>query len=286
MTFAQLGVHGDIMLNSSLALVGVDLHFETGVLRSQAEQAEVLFLNGAQTRGGAINTHSEVALRTVNSTRFDFPSGKQGVYLPFSLSANTAVTVSGELIAATPSSLVAAPNNISMDSNYFWSLQGQGIAQLEFFLEFYPAILQELDQGEQLKLMGFTGQAWEEIPGSIQSNTLRTENAIALERYSAYALGSAAISTALTPAQAITPNGDGINDRWIIANNALYPNAKIWVFNRWGEEVFYSAGNYQNNWGGTHNKQSTSLPEAPYFYRIDQDNDGTIDLEGWLYITR
>ena len=41
--FAQLGVHGDIMLNSSLALAGVDLHFETGVLRSQAEQAEVLF---------------------------------------------------------------------------------------------------------------------------------------------------------------------------------------------------------------------------------------------------
>ena len=244
MTFAQLGVHGDIMLNSSLALVGVDLHFETGVLRGQAEQAEVLFLNGAQTRGGAINTHSEVALRTVNSTRFDFPSGKQGVYLPFSLSANAAVTVSGELIAATPSSLVAAPSNISMDSNYYWSLQGQGEAQLEFFLEFYPAILQELDQGEQLKLMGFTGQAWEEIPGFIQSNSLRTENAIALERYTAYALGSAAISTALTPAQAITPNGDGINDRWIIANNALYPNAKIWVFNRWGEEVFYSAGNY------------------------------------------
>ena len=88
MTFAQLGVHGDIMLNSSLALVGVDMHFETGILRSQAEQAEVLFLNGAQTHGGAVNTHSEVALRTVNSTRFDFPSGKQGVYLPFSLSAN------------------------------------------------------------------------------------------------------------------------------------------------------------------------------------------------------
>ena len=101
MTFAQLGVHGDIMLNSSLALVGVDMHFETGILRSQAEQVEVLFLNGAQTSGGAINTHSEVALRTVNSTRFDFPSGKQGVYLPFSLSANAAVTVSGELIAAT-----------------------------------------------------------------------------------------------------------------------------------------------------------------------------------------
>ena len=115
MTFAQLGVHGDIMLNSSLALVGIDLHFETGILRSQAEQAEVLFLNGAQTRGGAINTHSEVALRTVNSTRFDFPSGKQGVYLPFSLSANTAVTVSGKLKGSKRDQLLKKSGELMAD---------------------------------------------------------------------------------------------------------------------------------------------------------------------------
>ena len=176
-----------------------------------------------------------------------------------------------------------------MDSNYYWSLQGQGVAQLEFFLEFYPAILQELDQGRRAtKTHGVYWASLGRNPWvyTIQQFTHRKCYSIALERYTAYALGSSAISTALTPAQAITPNGDGINDRWIIANNALYPNAKIWAFNRWGEEVFYSAGNYQNNWGGTHNKQSTTLPEAPYFYRIDQDNDGIIDLEVWLYITR
>ena len=54
LNFAQLGVHGDIMLNTSLALAGVDMHFETGILRSHAQQAEVLFLNNAQTRGGGM----------------------------------------------------------------------------------------------------------------------------------------------------------------------------------------------------------------------------------------
>ena len=246
MTFAQLGVHGDIMLNSSLALVGVDLHFETGILRTQAEQVEVLFLNGAQTRGGAVDTHSEVALRTSNTNAFDFPLGKQGRYLPVRLNANTAVTAVGQLTAASPNSLGAAPSTTSLASNYYWNLQGQGEAELEFAWE----LSQDLDSGEEVILLGFTGQAWEKIPALVQSNSLRSESAISLDRFTAYALGSVTLSTALTPAQAITPNGDGINDRWIIQNSAAYPNAKIWVFNRWGEEVFYSAGNYQNNWGG------------------------------------
>ena len=282
LNFAQLGVHGDIMLNTSLALAGVDMHLETGILRSQVEQAEVLLLNNAQTRGGDENSHSEVPLRTSNTTAFDFPLGQQWRYLPVRLNPNTAVTAAGQLIAALPNSLGPAPNTTSLVSNYYWNFQEQGEAELEFAWELFQGLAPE----EEVILLGFTGQAWEEIPALVQSNSLRSESAIALDRYTAYALGSATLSTALTPAQAITPNGDGINDRWIIENSAAYPNAKIWVFNRWGEEVFYSAGNYQNNWGGTHNQQSTPLPEAAYFYRIDQDNDGTIDLEGWLYITR
>ena len=254
------------MLNSSLALAGVDLHFETGILRTQVEQAEVLFLNNAQTRGGSLSSYSEVPLRSNNTTTFHFPLGQQGRYLPVRLNANTAVTAVGKLVVASPSSLGAAPNTIVLEAYSYWNLQGEGEAQLEFALEF-P---QGLNQEEDLVLLGFTGQAWEKIPALFQSNnSLRSGSTIALERYTAYTLGSAPLSTELTPAQAITPNGDGINDRWIIQNSAAYPNAKIWVFNRWGEEVFYSAGNYQNNWNGTHNQQSTTLPEAAYFYRIE-----------------
>ena len=283
LVYGQMGLHGDLMLNSSLALAGVDLHFETGILRTQVEQAVVLFLNNSQTRGGSLSSYSEVPLRSNNTTTFHFPLGQQDRYLPVPLNANTAVTAVGQLVVASPSSLGAAPNTTVREAYSYWNLQGEGEVQLEFALEF-P---QGLNQEEDLVLLGFTGQAWEKISALVQSNnSLRSESTIPLERYTAYTLGSAPLSNELTPAQAITPNGDGINDRWIIQNSAAYPNAKIWVFNRWGEEVFYSAGNYQNNWNGTHKQHSTTLPEAAYFYRIDQDNDGTIDLEGWLYITR
>ena len=232
------------------------------------EQEEVLFLNNAQTRGGSLSSYSEVPLRTDNTTTFHFPLGQQGRYLPVRLNANTAVTAVGKLIAASPSSLGEAPNTAVLEANSYWNLQGEGEAQLEFALEFPQGSNQE----EARVLLGFNGQAWEEIPALEASNSLRTESTIALDRFTAYALGNSPLSTGLTPAQAITPNGDGINDRWIIQNSAAYPNAKIWVFNRWGEEVFYSAGNYQNNWNGRDSPQNFTTGSGIHHmrYRVKQ----------------
>jgi gliding motility-associated-like protein len=36
-----------------------------------------------------------------------------------------------------------------------------------------------------------------------------------------------------------TPNGDGHNDLWRPVNIQDYPGAKLWIFHRWGELVFY-----------------------------------------------
>lgn len=86
--------------------------------------------------------------------------------------------------------------------------------------------------------------------------------------------------------EAITPNGDGINDYWIIKNIEDYPDSIIHVFNRWGTEVF-SARNYQNDWDGHYKNNAQPLPESSsYLYRIDLENDGIIDYQGWIYITK
>jgi len=87
-------------------------------------------------------------------------------------------------------------------------------------------------------------------------------------------------------AQAITPNGDGINDYWIIKNIEDFSNSIIHVFNRWGTEVF-SARNYQNDWDGHYKNNAQSLPDASsYLYQIDLQGDGSIDYQGWIYITK
>lgn len=80
----------------------------------------------------------------------------------------------------------------------------------------------------------------------------------------------------------LTPNGDNINDTWIIINAQRFFKSQVRVFNRWGKEVF-SAKGYNNNWRGTSNGET--LPTGSYYYQIDQNGDGTVILTGWIYLT-
>jgi gliding motility-associated-like protein len=90
----------------------------------------------------------------------------------------------------------------------------------------------------------------------------------------------------LNVSEAITPNGDGENDTWVIYNLENYPGSIIRVFNRWGKEIFYSR-DYKNDWDGHYKDFSNNLPTSgSYFYQIDLAGDGSIDLKGWLYITK
>ncbi|WP_394772788.1 glycine-rich protein [Flavobacterium sp.] len=98
--------------------------------------------------------------------------------------------------------------------------------------------------------------------------------------------GDGCTSKQLNISQAFTPNGDGINDTWVISNIENHPNSVVRVFNRWGAEVFTSR-NYQNDWDGHYKGNSSSLPDSSsYYYQIDLDGDGSIDKEGWIYINR
>lgn len=99
-------------------------------------------------------------------------------------------------------------------------------------------------------------------------------------------LGDVCDTVELNVSEAITPNGDGINDTWMIYNIENHPNTTVRVFNRWGSEVFLSR-DYKNDWDGHYNGSSTSLPKsASYLYQVDLNSDGTIEYSGWLYITK
>ena len=98
--------------------------------------------------------------------------------------------------------------------------------------------------------------------------------------------GDVCDTSELNVSQAITPNGDGINDTWVIYNIENHPGSTVRVFNRWGKEVFYSK-DYKNDWDGHYRDYKENLPSSgSYFYQIDLGGDGIIDAQGWLYITK
>lgn len=65
---------------------------------------------------------------------------------------------------------------------------------------------------------------------------------------------------------AFSPNGDGINDVWIIEPLELFDDAFTEVYNRYGQLVYRSKG-YAKPWDGTRN--GTPLPVGTYYYSID-----------------
>ncbi len=80
-----------------------------------------------------------------------------------------------------------------------------------------------------------------------------------------------------------TPNGDNYNDTWMIRNIDLYPNATVKVFNRWGNELYSTEGEYIP-WDGTHN--GNPLPSEVYYYIIVLDNDQDNKYTGTITIIR
>ncbi|WP_214070028.1 gliding motility-associated C-terminal domain-containing protein [Mucilaginibacter sp. dw_454] len=66
-------------------------------------------------------------------------------------------------------------------------------------------------------------------------------------------------ATGLTIPNVFTPNGDNVNDAFVILGLELYPENELTIINRWGAIVYQKKG-YQNNWDGS------GLNEGTYFY--------------------
>ncbi|ASV30987.1 T9SS type B sorting domain-containing protein [Maribacter cobaltidurans] len=90
------------------------------------------------------------------------------------------------------------------------------------------------------------------------------------------------VEETVIPAEALTPNGDGINDTWVIPGIDNYPNNVVKVFNRWGHEVF-AVQSYKNDWGGLYKDNREKLPSGSYLYVIDL-GDGEAPLQGWVFL--
>ena len=87
----------------------------------------------------------------------------------------------------------------------------------------------------------------------------------------------------LVPNNLLTPNGDGVNDKWVIPNIDMYPDNEVMVYDKAGRAVFAKRG-YNNEWDGTVNGKL--LKEDAYFYVIKFNKDGALPIRGYVSIVR
>ncbi|MFT3908737.1 MAG: gliding motility-associated C-terminal domain-containing protein [Ferruginibacter sp.] len=71
------------------------------------------------------------------------------------------------------------------------------------------------------------------------------------------------ISECLIMKNAITPNGDGINDHWVLYKYNCFKRLEVNVYNRYGS-LLYHSDDYKNDWNGKY--KNKELPDGTYYY--------------------
>jgi gliding motility-associated-like protein len=84
------------------------------------------------------------------------------------------------------------------------------------------------------------------------------------------------------PPNTFTPNGDGINDTWVIKNLELYPGVVIEIYTTSGALIFRNTGN-SIQWDGKYNGVAVSA--GTYYYVIDPKN-GRKKMAGYLTLLK
>lgn len=78
----------------------------------------------------------------------------------------------------------------------------------------------------------------------------------------------------------VTPNGDGKNDNFVIPGLSKFPGSSLFIYNRWGNQV-YQSKNYDNKWNGN------GLSEGTYYYILElRTEQGVRKYKGWVELMR
>ncbi len=82
-----------------------------------------------------------------------------------------------------------------------------------------------------------------------------------------------------------SPNGDGVNDTWVVEDIELFPNNVVNIYNRSGKIVFTMKG-YDNSFNGFSSKINSGkkLPVGAYYFTVEFNTPGAKPAKGWIYI--
>jgi gliding motility-associated-like protein len=93
------------------------------------------------------------------------------------------------------------------------------------------------------------------------------------------------IITGIEIPNTFSPNGDGVNDTWLIQGLEDYPNNRLSIFTRWGQEVLtLSAYSEKKAWDGR--TSAGNLAEGVYFYILEVDAEEPLIFNGTVNVIR
>lgn len=94
------------------------------------------------------------------------------------------------------------------------------------------------------------------------------------------------VRTSRTYMNMITPNGDGKNEYFELPILENYRKAEVYIYNRWGDMVWVSLGEYKNDKFAGKSREGSNLPDGTYYYVIKFNDPNKEDKADFLELFR
>jgi gliding motility-associated-like protein len=320
-TLVPLFYDVEIMVENGLDLaLGVDAangtNFILGDIKTPRNQDAIFFTlldNPSFYLGEGDGNKIDGYAAITNKQHFIFPIGDDTYLRPLSLnSESTNLFAKCAYFFEDPNAPVSISgsfdtNNTARDvelvsTTEFWRLESTVVSTVNVSWNTRSSMESLTDDSTTIVLVGWSklGNRWENLGATSVLGNLEqgfiTSNSFLPSNYEMITLGSSKIPFEPLEREVVSlenyfvsPNGDGINDTFIVPELADSPNNVVAIYDRYGIKVFEKS-NYTNDFSGTANvgdfiiNRNQGLPSGIYFYTIFMI-DLNLDYQGFLYLT-
>lgn len=309
----------NVMFNNSAAQPAIELHneinisgkadFTQGIVNNQDFGGMVVF----EQNGEHINTNTssfatgEVMKKGGASFMFPVGAGENFRHSKITGSKDAANVFLGNYFSKNSNSSWPHSKKIEeidvIDDKEYWTLEkkaGKGDVMLTLSWDEYSTTPGDMANGEEENLhivrWSTDKNMWVDEGGVVDVSNRTVTTPVSVSGYGVFTLAKvfAFLPCKLVVYNAVSPNGDGMNDYFKVEGlNACSISANsVQIFNRWGVEVYQ-----ENNYGedgklfrGYSNKLPNKLlPAGTYFYIINMNFDAggksqSHKKSGYLYL--
>lgn len=311
--FNKFGTGRSFELTNEIESKGtVNLHDGVVYVNKDLEGA-FIFLKGSNHINTSDASHVNGEVIKEGNEAFKYPIGDSGYYRFASISAssNVANQYMGQYFLENSDSLYPHKNRTGVikkiNDREYWIVNkseetsGSIILTLSWDERTTP---QDLVSGnpEQLHIVRWdeAQKLWVDQGGIVDSANKTVSTPVVVDGFGVFTLANInkelILPDDLVIYNGVSPNGDGLNDYFIIDNIQRYPNNSVRIYNRWGVELFHTT-NYDSN-GNVFNgysdaratlDKSEMLPTGTYYYILEYEytKEGasqTIRKAGFLHL--
>lgn len=311
----------EVILENGLSLsVGIDNNHNTnfilGNINTPKNNASVFYnflANSFYTGEGNLSKVNGYAAIT-NKQNFMFPVGDIEYLLPLNLNSESSnLYAKCGYFFNNPVTQTFIPGNFSaleldidvqtVSSIEFWRLESSVPSSISISWNERSALTNLTNDATKIIPVGWSkvSQRWVNLGASVVVGTLEqgfvTSESFVPDDYEIITFGVSQIPFEPLAKDVLTldnffvsPNGDGINDRFYVEELEQSPNNMVRIYDRFGLKVFEHA-NYVDEFAGFSNvdnfviSREDGLPVGVYFYTIEMF-DLDLKYQGFLYLAR